>query len=108
MLRGIEPIRRTPYLDNCMRILLDAKECETDILLVAHVKYHLLMDQMTRCLSDRAVGSEASAEIPIHFVRALETQLQEISRDIPPGLRDQGRFPYILPPPSRPSNLGAH
>lgn len=81
----IEPLRRTPYLDDCMRVLVDQRESDLDLLLVANVRCHLAMDQATLCLSRQAQGSEASG-ILASFVRALEAQLEEIRTSLPTEL----------------------
>lgn len=98
MLGKMEPIRRTPYLDDCMKMLIKENESDLDGLLVTHVKCHLLMDQITLCLSNRAQGSQASEGIPSYLIRASEAQLPELRTSLPPDLH-QNSEPSLVERP---------
>lgn len=98
MFGKMEPVRRTTYLDDCMKMLTNERESDLDGQLVTNVKCHLIMDQITLCLSNRAQRSETPEGIPLYLVRALEAQLQELRINMPPELLQSSELHPAEPP----------
>ena len=84
----MEPLRWTPYMDDCVRILTEKRETETklDILLVTQVKCHQITDQLTYSYAEKTQGDGTKVP-PAYFVKAMLQQLQDIRGSLPVELQ---------------------
>jgi len=86
-MRKMDPLRWTPYMDDCVTVLLQGKETENDIMLATIAKCHATMVQMTNFPAQWDPESESRHPPPIYFVKAMQLQLQNISRSLPAHLQ---------------------
>jgi hypothetical protein len=84
-IRQVEPIRWTRYLDDHVRVLTEEKESELDEMLAAHVKCHVIRDQMTSAHAEQ--DGEGFRAPPTYFIKALQLQLQDVRRGLPSKLQ---------------------
>ena len=91
-IRQMEPLRWTPYMDDCVRLLTERRETETelDILLVTQVKCHQITDQLTYAYAEKAQG-EGTQVPPAYFVNAMLQQLQYIRGSLPVELQSNSK-----------------
>lgn len=87
----MDPLRRTPYVEECIYILRNAPEIEPDILLATQAKCHTIMDQVTRARADRAAEGHTAQESSNFITEALQSQLQDMRRALPPELQGQSK-----------------
>ncbi|KAF2103661.1 hypothetical protein NA57DRAFT_50533 [Rhizodiscina lignyota] len=79
----IEPLRWTPYLDECLRLLQESKEYSTDELLVCLVRGQRVRNgiatvQLTSCLE-----SPGSCTLHDAYVKLFLSQIDEIKGSLP-------------------------
>lgn len=95
----IEPLRWTPYLDQCLRLLDETQEASTDDLLVQLVRVQLLRNKVASVqwshscppidMKRSTFGPEASSNFTQDFfITAFIYQLEELKRTIPVQLKD--------------------
>ncbi|KAK2059580.1 hypothetical protein LY76DRAFT_511846 [Colletotrichum caudatum] len=87
----MDPLRWTPYMDECLEMLNDKPESPLDRSLVALVKMQLLKDESDK-LSSRfdkmsRQGIDHSKPPPAVYVKMLQAQLQRIIQDLPTDLQ---------------------
>lgn len=89
----IDPLRWTPYLDDCLHVLADEKEYPTDILLVQFVRLQLIVEKVGQAPWHDGLGDNCySARAPSQFyMKAVQAQLQDFKKSIPPELVQNGR-----------------
>ncbi|KAJ8096588.1 fungal transcriptional regulatory protein, N-terminal [Lipomyces tetrasporus] len=78
-----ETLRWTPYFDECVRVLEEQKELETDILLAQLVKLRLIAENAMGYpdLSTASTKPQATA-----YLKLLQTQMRNFKSNIPPEL----------------------
>ncbi|KAK2038051.1 hypothetical protein LZ31DRAFT_559916 [Colletotrichum somersetense] len=87
----MDPLRWTPYMDECLELLNDKPESPLDRSLVALVKMQLLKDESGK-LSSRfdkmsRQGIDHSKPPAAVYVKMLQAQLQRIIQDLPTDLQ---------------------
>jgi hypothetical protein len=90
-LREMEPLRWTPYMDDCVRILREGKETDLDIMLAFQAKCHIVIGQITHPSSEGVVNGEGSRPTAAYFVKALQLQLQDIRQWLPPEMQSNSQ-----------------
>ncbi|KAK1993065.1 hypothetical protein LX36DRAFT_268945 [Colletotrichum falcatum] len=87
----MDPLRWTPYMDECLQMLDDKPESPLDRSLAALVKMQLLKDEAGKLSSRIDVSSREGADgprtPPAMYVKMLQAQLQRIIQDLPADLR---------------------
>ncbi|KAK2015906.1 hypothetical protein LZ32DRAFT_112731 [Colletotrichum eremochloae] len=86
-----DPLRWTPYMDECLQMLNDKPESPLDRSLAAIVKMQLIKDESTKLTSRLDVSRERvdSSKPPTAvYVKMLQAQLQHIYQDLPADLRN--------------------
>ena len=80
----IDALRWTPYLDECVTVLEEEKECPTDTLLVHLVKLQLIVEKVGQApWHDGYDSTTRSAMTPaVFYVNAMQAQLQEVKANI--------------------------
>ncbi|KAK3332377.1 hypothetical protein B0T19DRAFT_415483 [Cercophora scortea] len=96
--RKTEPLRWTPYLDSCLRMLSQGTETYMDIILATQVKCQIITDQLTCPSTDPSLGETGeSIKRPSPFlISALRGQVNEIRQSIPEQLRGERILQYYL------------
>ncbi|KAI0843735.1 hypothetical protein F5Y06DRAFT_302809 [Hypoxylon sp. FL0890] len=94
--RKTEPLRWTPYLDDCLRLLGEGRETYLDALLVAQVKCQIITNQLTCSLSDETPGLEDPKVLSVILSTALLRQLGNIRQGIPAEIRSQSSTQFYL------------
>ncbi|KAJ4404701.1 hypothetical protein N0V82_010444 [Gnomoniopsis sp. IMI 355080] len=82
--RKTEPLRWTPYLDECLRILADGNETGLDTLLVMQIKCQIITNSLTCPHSDEASRNESLNGLPSVLMTAMKGRLNDIRQSLPP------------------------
>jgi hypothetical protein len=93
----IDAIRWTPYLDECLRMLAENREYPTDMLLAHFVRLQLIIERVTQApWHDGPVDAAGSVRAPsVFYLKALQAQLEDFKRDVPPELQQNGRSIFL-------------
>jgi hypothetical protein len=83
----IDPIRWTPYLEECLDVLDREKDAPTDQLLVQSVRVQLLCNAVV--LVPWNQGTEAAHDV---LLNAFKVQFSQLERSIPPEVQMNGMF----------------
>jgi hypothetical protein len=94
----LEPPRWTVYLENCLQMLAENKECPTDILLAILVRLQLITERIAQAPWNDGSTESLTPRAPATFyLKALETQLQDCKQTIPPEFQQNGKsLPFPL------------
>lgn len=86
----IDALRWTTYMNECLQILTDSKECSGDTVLVIQVRLQLLTDRVAQAISDVNYGWQSSriGGPPSLFLKMLHSDLDGIKRSIPLELQN--------------------
>lgn len=86
----LEPLRWTPYFDECLRMLAETRENSADKLLVQFVRLQLIVEKVAQApWHDGPFDAFSSIETPSQFyMKALQSQLQDAKHAIPADLVD--------------------
>ena len=92
----LDALRWTPYLDECMAVLAEKDDQANDTLLIYSVKLQLIVENMGQGSwheqHDSVTGS--SRVPPIFYLKALQTQLQDLKAKIPAKIQRNGMRIY--------------
>ena len=86
-LRQMEPLRWTPYLDDCVRILMEERDTKLDFLLILQAKCYIVVAQMIHPHSEWAADTEGSRPPAAYFIKATQLQLQDIRQNLPADMQ---------------------
>lgn len=87
-----QSLRWTPYFDECLQVLQDAKEFESDETLAHMVKLRLVSEKAVDFSSPCTAGHDPSEGIPATFyVKSLKSELHESAAAIPSRLWDNSK-----------------
>jgi hypothetical protein len=78
----MEPLRWTPYMDECVRILREEREIKLDFLLIIQAKCYIVVAQMIHPHSEWAADTEGSRPPAVYFIEATQLQLQDIWQNL--------------------------
>jgi hypothetical protein len=94
-------------MEASLRLLSEQHECPGDMVLATQVRCNLLVEQTLHCLSVfEGVGdAEAPRAPPASYVKALQSQLQEIKRSLPSELAQNGGWLTDISKAWIPSNM---
>ncbi|TLS29648.1 hypothetical protein PpBr36_00607 [Pyricularia pennisetigena] len=88
--RKAEPMTWTSYLSSCLRTLSENTEYDLDMVLAAHVKAHLIANQVTCASPDDALGDGDDPSVatpPSVLIKALLRQLSDFRQSLPPHIQ---------------------
>jgi hypothetical protein len=88
----MEPLRWTPYMDDCVRILREERETKLDLLLIIQVKCYIVVAQMIRPHSEWAADTEGSRPPAAYLVKATQLQLQDIRQILPADMQTDSQY----------------
>lgn len=94
--RKIEPLRWTPYLDDCLRVLREGRETYLDALLVMQIKCQIITNELTISSSDEAKGTEDPKVLSLVLSTALLRQLGDIRQGLPSGIGSLSSTQFYL------------
>lgn len=89
----IDPMNWTPYLEESLELVMTAKECPGDEMLVAMVRLRLIVEQARRSPWHSEVpgqGDMSKRPPPAFYLTALESELRATIERFPLTLRRQG------------------
>lgn len=96
-LRKGEPLRWTPYSEECLRVLETQKEFPSDALLVQLLKLRLISEKIDdapwKCSISEVFNDTRAPEM--FYLHSLETQFQAFKRNLPSHVEDNGKFPLV-------------
>lgn len=80
----IDALRWTPHMDENLQVLMDAKECPEDEILVTLVKIQLVMDKVHHHRRD------SDGQLPsLIYTKSFQAQLDSVRSQIPQHLKQQ-------------------
>jgi hypothetical protein len=88
----MEPLRWTPYMDDCASILGRGDETDLDILLAMQAKCHVAMCHITHAHIEPPAPDEDSTPVPAYLTKAMDLQLQSIRQSIPTHLQTNSQL----------------
>lgn len=86
----IDALRWNPHMEESLTVLMEAKECVEDELLVSLVKIQLVMDKVYHLRRD---GDNKTPSL--FYTKAFQSQLQSVKEQIPQHLRQDSESTYI-------------
>jgi hypothetical protein len=102
----IEPLRWTPYLDECLQTLSESDDAPTDKIFVHQIRLQLLTDKALSLTSHDDLGEARKDSIgtapPAFYRKSLLLQLEAVKKEIPPEFQQTGELgalPLLLPRP---------
>ena len=101
-------MRWTPHMEECMQKLSDSPQWSGDLVLVALVKIYKVLEDFSHIqwMNSEFGGRSTAASskpIPIHFVKSLRANIDEIRKSLTPELLENSMsWPSFLltPPPT--------
>ncbi|KAI1381383.1 hypothetical protein F4677DRAFT_402845 [Hypoxylon crocopeplum] len=87
--RKTEPLRWTPYMDDCLRLVSEGRETHLDMLLATQVKCQIITNQLTCPSPGEFMGGESSKAPSAVLVAALLGQLSDIRQNLPAQLESE-------------------
>ncbi|KAI1412437.1 hypothetical protein F5Y13DRAFT_163584 [Hypoxylon sp. FL1857] len=94
--RKTEPLRWTPYLDDCLRVLSEGRETYLDALLAMQVKCQIITNQLTCSSPDEMAGAEDPKALSAVLSTALLRQLGNIRQTLPAEVGSQSSAKFYL------------
>lgn len=85
----IDALRWNPHMEESLAILMEAKECPEDELLVSLVKIQLVMDKVYHLRRD---GDKTPSVL---YTKAFQFQLESVKEQIPQHLKLDSEFANI-------------
>jgi hypothetical protein len=79
----MDPLRLTPYTEECIRNLSDNAECESDKILACLARLQIIVAQIPPNCGVQNPGSFTPIGL---YVKALQAQLQAFRKDMPQEL----------------------
>lgn len=93
----IDAMQWTPYMDVCLQVLSESKECIFDEIFIAQVRCQLLAQRFQQGALQAEDPEQSQLETPAPFyLRTLRTNLKQIRGSISPGLHDDGEFQALI------------
>lgn len=91
----IEPLKYTPYIQNCIRVLENEREYESDMALVYMVRIQRLTERIVE-ITAKDRGEEEIPGIPSApmsaYIPALQSEIDRLRSRLPPKLRNDSLY----------------
>ncbi|KAI2617419.1 hypothetical protein GGR54DRAFT_641069 [Hypoxylon sp. NC1633] len=94
--RKTEPLRWTPYMDNCLRFLSEGRETHLDILLATQIKCQIITNQLSCPPAGELLGGDSSRAPWIFLTAALLRQLDDIRQNLPAQVESESSTQLYL------------
>src|SRR5271170_1606627 len=90
----IDALRWTPHMDECLQMLAEKQECPTDEILVQQVRLQLIVEKVVQAPwhDGEIENAERVRAPPAFYLKALQSQLQEVRRKLPPESLRNGKL----------------
>jgi len=85
----MEPLRWTPYMNDCVRVLREEREINLDLLLILQSKCYITVAQM---ICPHAEWAEESKPPGAYFIKAMQMQLQDIRQNLPADMQTDSQY----------------
>ena len=83
-------------MDECLQTLEETKEHSTDALLIQQVKFQLLVERVSHGpWQDGAMDSLDTKGLPAFYLKALQSQLDDLKSKVPLELQNNGKCDWI-------------
>jgi hypothetical protein len=81
-------------MDECLQTLAEKQECPADEVLVQQVKLQLIVEKVAQIPwhDGEIENTESIRAPPALYLKALQSQLQEVKRKLPPELQRNGKL----------------
>ncbi len=97
-LAHIDAMQWTAYMEECLRVLSEKKECPSDELFLCQVRCQLLSQRMIQAPQlPEDVGQPESRVPAAFYLKALQSNLQQIRGAVSPTLQADGESPSYWP-----------
>ncbi|KAI1388440.1 uncharacterized protein F4822DRAFT_402841 [Hypoxylon trugodes] len=94
--RQTEPLRWTPYLSDCLRILGEGRGTSLDILLVTQIKCQIITNQLTCSQVDEIAGVEGPKVPSAALTTTLLRQVNDIRQNLPAQIRSHRSTEFYM------------
>lgn len=94
--RKTEPLRWTPYLDDCLRLIGEGKETYLDVYLAAQIKCQIITNHLTCPCAYELTGPDSLKVSSAVLTSALLRQLNDIQKSLPPQVRSDRTIQFYL------------
>ncbi|XXG97576.1 hypothetical protein Hte_003881 [Hypoxylon texense] len=94
--RKTEPLRWTPYMDDCLRLLCEGRETPLDIVLATQVKCQVITYHLTRPSASNPAGGDGSKAPSTVLTAALLRQLSDVRQSLPAQLGSDRHVQFYL------------
>jgi hypothetical protein len=98
-LHRIDTLRWTSHMDECLHELTERKECDADAVLVALIRCQMIAEKVRSSpWQDRGLsGKLAMTAEPSFYIKVLQTELDNVKRQISPDLGNnrEPSFPAV-------------
>lgn len=97
--RKTDGLSYSPYMDYNCKVLEDAAECESDLLLAALARLQFISEAFHRnVLSNIRDGADTKTSTPSWMLtKAARTELQSLWMSFPPDLRQNRKYSLLCP-----------
>lgn len=96
-LKKLEPLRWTSHMDECLRVLEEQAESDSDISLAALVKLQLITEQIHRAPWQNGDSSNVRVQVlPPAYLNSVMAQLRRVRNELPAGLQNNGWWLALL------------
>jgi hypothetical protein len=95
-LQRIDALRWTPHMDECLQRLAEKQECPTDEILVQQVRLQLIVEKVAQApwYDGEVENVEPIRAPPAFYLKALQSQLLEVKRKLPPESLRNGKLSF--------------
>lgn len=103
-----QTMRWTPHMEECMQKLADEPQWPGDLVLVVLAKVYKVLEDYSQIqwanseFGGRAAATSAKTN-PIHYLKSLRANLEEIKKSLTPELLENSMFPFSPHPSVFPS-----
>ena len=92
----IDPMRWTPHLDECMRVLRESKDCAADEVFAIEVRVQLLLHKANQMAWPAGGPDGENTDIPVippaFFLKVIRSQLQELKAELSAEVQQNGKL----------------
>ncbi|KAI0385300.1 hypothetical protein F5Y04DRAFT_182934 [Hypomontagnella monticulosa] len=94
--RKTEPLRWTPYMDDCLRLISEGKETHLDVYLAAQIKCQIITNHLTCPCAYELAGPDSLKVSSAVLTSALLRQLNDIQKSLPVQVRADRTIQFYL------------
>lgn len=91
-MKKIDGLPRTPYIIHCCKVLEDAAEYESDIVLITIIRLYGFVELVNTAIMNRLHANGISAPIWMQ-IASIQRELQAYWATVPTQMKENGKFP---------------